>query len=108
VSSEKPGRDPRHFIEDIHARQRNIVWPDTLRNSRKVDAFLWKGSPNATPVQRIGAWLFGLTFLGLGVNFFILARHAGSRLIGAVGLAGIFLGLRLCYNGSVRRRDGSG
>jgi hypothetical protein len=91
-------------MEDIHGRQRNIVWPDTLRNGRAVDMFLWRGSPDATPVQRIGAWLFGLTFLGLGVSLFILARHAGSRLICAAGLAGIFLGLRLCRNGSVKRR----
>jgi hypothetical protein len=58
--------------------------------------FLWRGSPDATPVQRIGAWLFGLTFLGLGIAIFMLARQAESRLIGAVGLALIFLGLRLC------------
>ena len=92
-------------MEDIHGRQRNIFWPDTLRNGRAVDAFLWKGSPDATPVQRIGAWLFGLTSLGLGVSLFILARHEGSRLIGAGGLAGIFLGLRLCRNGFVKRRQ---
>jgi hypothetical protein len=89
-------------MEDIHARQRNIVWPDTLRNGRRVDAFLWRGSPDATPVQRIGAWLFGLAYLGL--SFFIFARHAGSRLVGAIGLALIFLGLRFCRNGSIRRR----
>jgi hypothetical protein len=32
-------------------------------------------------VQRIGAWLFGLTFLGTGVSLFILAIHEGSRLV---------------------------
>lgn len=47
----------------MEAWQRNTLWPDTLRNGALVDAFLWKGSPNATPIQRIGIALFGLLFL---------------------------------------------
>src|SRR6266851_2554680 len=50
-------------LSEIEARQRNTVWPDTLRNAALVDAFLWKGSPDATPIQRIGIGLFGLLFL---------------------------------------------
>jgi hypothetical protein len=49
--------------DDVRARQRNTVWPDTLRNGRVVDSFIWKGSPDATLVQRIGVALFGLLFL---------------------------------------------
>lgn len=48
---------------EIEARQRNTVWPDTLRNGALVDAFVWRGSPNATYIQRIGTALFGLLFL---------------------------------------------
>jgi hypothetical protein len=50
----------------MQAKQRNVVWPDTLRNGRSVDAFFWKGSPTAPFVQRLGAFLFGLGFLSLG------------------------------------------
>jgi hypothetical protein len=50
-------------LREIEARQRSTVWPDTLRNGAVVDAFLWKGSPNATPIQRIGTGLVGLLFL---------------------------------------------
>lgn len=50
-------------LREVESRQRNVVWPDTLRNGALVDAFLWKGSPNATPIQRIGTGLFGLLFL---------------------------------------------
>ena len=53
----------RKSFSGIEARQRNIVWPDTLRNGALVDAFLWKGSPDATPTQRIGIALFGFLFL---------------------------------------------
>jgi hypothetical protein len=52
----------RSFSE-IESRQRNTVWPDTLRNGAIVDAFVWKGSPTATAIQRIGIALFGLLFL---------------------------------------------
>jgi hypothetical protein len=48
--------------DDARSRQRNTVWPDTLRNGRFVDVFLWRGSPDATLVQRIGTTLFGLLF----------------------------------------------
>jgi hypothetical protein len=99
-----PPGDPRRFMEDIHGRQRNTVWPDTVRNGRAVDAFLWRGSPNATRAQRIGACLFGLHFVGLGIVFVILARGAGSSVIVAVGFAVILLGLELCRKGCLRRK----
>ena len=50
-------------LSEIETRQRNTVWPDTLRNGSLVDAFVWRGSPNATYIQRIGTALFGLLFL---------------------------------------------
>jgi hypothetical protein len=57
------------FIDETRASQENIVFPDTVRNGRSVDVFLWRGSPNPTPVQRIGAWMFGLVFIGFGLEF---------------------------------------
>jgi len=46
--------DGQHsFIETVKARQRNVVWPDPLRNSRAVDVFLWRGSTKPPLVQRI-------------------------------------------------------
>lgn len=41
-------RDLDDFLEESRQRQRNVVFPDTVRNARSVDAFLWKGSPNPT------------------------------------------------------------
>ena len=57
------GRGFEEIREDIEARQRATVWPDTLRNGKSIDAFLWKRDPNAKPVQRIGLVLFALVFL---------------------------------------------
>jgi hypothetical protein len=61
------------FIEEIKAKQRNTLWPDVLASGRRVDEFLWSGSPSASIVQRIGASLFGLGFLGSGL---LLLYHA--------------------------------
>jgi hypothetical protein len=57
------------LIEDVSAKQRNTVWPDAMINSKGVDEFLWRGSPDAPLVQRIGAWIFGITFMFLGAMF---------------------------------------
>jgi hypothetical protein len=53
-------------ISDTLASQRNIVFPNTVRN----DLFLWKGSPDATRVHRIAAWMLGFVYVGCGVGFF--------------------------------------
>jgi hypothetical protein len=54
--------------EDVEARQKATVWPDTLRNGSSVDAFLWRGDPHAKPIQRAGLVVFGLTFLLLAIG----------------------------------------
>jgi hypothetical protein len=53
-----------NFIEEMQSRQRNIDWPDRIRNAWRVDEFLWKGVARPIPVQHIGAWMFGIVFLG--------------------------------------------
>jgi hypothetical protein len=60
------------LIEETRASQQNIVFPDTVRNGRAVDVFLWRGSPNPTPVQRIAAWMLGLLEMAMGLEFFAL------------------------------------
>jgi len=45
---------------EIEDRQKNTVLPDTLRNEKYVFAFLWRGSPNITLVQRLGSALLAL------------------------------------------------
>jgi hypothetical protein len=47
----------------FRAGKKTRFWPDTLRNGRVLDSFVWKGSPNATLVQRVGIALFGFLFL---------------------------------------------
>ena len=71
-------RDRDGVIEEIKAKQRNTAWPDTIVNSRGVDEFLWKGSSDAPLVQRIGAWIFGLTFV-LGSVGWLARRTKGIR-----------------------------
>ena len=86
------------LIEEVKAKQRNIVWPDPIRNSRTVDAFLWRGSPNATTVQRIGAGIFGLFFLSIGIATVVLAYERQSLIHLLVGLFSCVVGIRVTSN----------
>lgn len=103
------------FIDETRASQRNIVFPDTVRNARPVDIFLWRGSPNPPIVQRIGAWLFGLAFISLSVNFLWEAAAArdqdhdwvGFGVMILLSTGCISLGARLFRNGFPRRQNPS-
>ena len=60
----KTGQD---FIAEVKTRQRNIVFPETVANGRRVDELFWKGSPDATVLQRVGMGLFGMAFVVMGL-----------------------------------------
>jgi peptidoglycan/LPS O-acetylase OafA/YrhL len=100
------------FIEEMEARQRNTVWPDTLLNGRSVDEFLWKGSPDAPLVKRIGAWVFGFTFMLLAVVLIEGDRETTpdrkSIVWVILAVACFFVGLKVFLNGFRRRRSNSG
>jgi magnesium-transporting ATPase (P-type) len=49
--------------EEAEAKQRGVMWPDMLRQSRSIDGFLWNGDRKATPVQRAALVLYSLMFL---------------------------------------------
>jgi len=153
-----PSEDLSQFIDGVRASQRNIVFPDTVRNGRSADAFLWRGSPDPsavsqlpwgrlsicgrlviglfgllrtarrTPiqtsghlqflrkcssfVQQIGAWLFGLSFISLGVVFLWMAAQArgegnwtGFGVMLAFSLGSISVGIRIFRNGFPRPQN---
>jgi hypothetical protein len=91
-------------IEELEARQRNTVWPDTMVNGRSVDEFLWKGSPDAPLVQRMGAWIIGLFFILMGLLFFDIAYEKHDRVFGVFSIPWIFLGIKVFLNGCRRRK----
>jgi hypothetical protein len=56
------------------------VFPDTLRASRSVDEFLWKGDPKATPIQRAGLPVFGtFWFFLFAVSVAVIVKSAIER-----------------------------
>src|ERR1035437_6152886 len=76
------------FVDDIKAKQNNVVWPGPLANSRGVDAFFWKGSPNPTKIQRVAAWLCAATDIGGALMLGMLAwKIGGTALIVLGGMA---------------------
>jgi hypothetical protein len=107
-----PSEDLSQFIDGVRASQRNIVFPDTVRNGRSADAFLWRGSPDPSFVQQIGAWLFGLSFISLGVVFLWMAAQArgegnwtGFGVMLAFSLGSISVGIRIFRNGFPRPQN---
>jgi hypothetical protein len=92
--------DPHaQVLEDVERSQRNTLWPDAMLNSSSVDALLWKGSPKATKVQRVGIAIFGLLFLSLGLFFmFALAPELHSPLVAVFGIFPFAVGIKVTFN----------
>jgi hypothetical protein len=65
LNERKEHDEERHayLFKEVSRRQRNTLWPDAMVNSSSVDALLWKGSPKATKVQRVGIVVWGLTLM---------------------------------------------
>lgn len=70
-------RDLDGIRADLEERQHNVLWEDARRGGRSVDAFLWKGDPNAKPVQRAGLIVFamGFLFMSLAAASIPFAKH---------------------------------
>lgn len=94
---------------DAESRQKAVLFEDARRGGRSVDEFLWKGDPNAKPIQRAGLVVFGLMFLVLGTCLAaILFAHEGtiSKMIGAAfWLIGFYIGIRLLLNALFKRKS---
>jgi hypothetical protein len=100
------------FLTESKARQRNIVFPDTVRNARSVDAFLWRGSANPTWVQTIGAWLFAFGYFWVGMELGYLAvlsfrkdDRFGVCAMGVLFLGSLAVALRIFRNGFRHRNS---
>jgi hypothetical protein len=98
--------DGEDFIREIKNRQRNIVWPGPLVNGRLVDKLLWKGSPDATAVQRVGIAIIGLSLLLAGSVFLSFAKADKSPVVAVIAYLWLLLGARTLYNAFRRRRTG--
>jgi hypothetical protein len=89
---------PERFRAYVEAKQRNIDWPDTLRNGSSIDGFLWKGSTHLTGIQRAGIWIFGILFLfaSLGLALVAWEQHSGLAILPVA--FGLFIAARLIRN----------
>jgi hypothetical protein len=72
--NQAPHEAENGWSEELEAKQRNLVWPDTMRNSRGVDVLFFKGDPKAPTVQRVGCWVFGISM------FFVTATSIAELL----------------------------
>ena len=97
---------PNEFSDEIESKQKNLLWPDSLVNSRGVDELLFKGLPNPTKVQRVGAWIFGLAYISIGLGFLAIAMNMEQNawVMWVLATAWWSIGIWICYNGSRKRR----
>jgi hypothetical protein len=109
MSEELGDEGPERFRSYVEAKQRNIDWTDTLRNSSSVDALLWKGSERLTKIQRAGIWAFAMMFLfaGIGLAFVAWEQRTGFALL--LAAFSILIAARLirnaCRRNSPKDRD---
>ena len=81
------GHDADENVKEIDRQQGATKWPQTLEAGRRVDAFLWKGDPKATPVQRIALAIFAVGFLFLFVSttaLIVVRRDSTSIVVGLI------------------------
>jgi hypothetical protein len=94
----------KNLIAEITAKQQNNVWPGPIANSRSIDEYLWKGSQNATLVQRIGACIIGLFYFSMGVIFLGFARGDLWWPVTLLSFLLLFLGTKIFLNGFRNRK----
>ena len=97
--------DRKRLIEEIKAKQENTVWPGPITNSRSVDEFLWRGDPDAPLVQRMAAWIFGITFTMIGIGWLIIAHDKHWVEFGVLSIAWFLLGGKVFLNGFNRHKS---
>lgn len=101
-------RNTQELLKETDREQSPVTWPETTLNSgRAIDAFLRKGDPNATPIQRLGLVVYALMFLFLfaifvGLIIGIVVKHEFDwptflALLMMGTLTGIF-GFRFLFN----------
>jgi hypothetical protein len=83
---------------EVQARQRNTTWPDAMVNSKSVDELIFKGSPKATKVQRVGIAIIGGTYLLAGLGIMMIASEQHSRISGFVSIVALAVGIRIIWN----------
>jgi len=91
---------------DVEDSQKSILWEDSLKGGRSVDAFLWKGDPKAKPIQRAGLIVFGLMFLllAVGIASIPFQKHfeEGWVIEFGMGAGALLIALRLFRNALLR------
>lgn len=93
-------RETREF----KARQKKTALADRLLKNREANEPLFKGSPDAPLVQRVGACIFGISFVLAGVRFLVLGFDKGSWPVGVFSIGWLLLGGRLFQNAFRRHR----
>jgi hypothetical protein len=86
------------FRAYVEAKQRNVDWPDAVRNSSGVDALLWKGSTRMTGIQRAGIWVFAVFFVFVSIGTVLVAWERRSAFVLLPAAFSFLIAARLIRN----------
>ena len=101
------GKDKlQRMMDDLAAKQRNILWPQSLKNGRSVDAFLWKGAEKPTASMRIGAFLLGTIYLIAALGICYASAEGGSICVSRCCIPAPDHDRRKAARGGAHRRGG--
>jgi hypothetical protein len=97
----------QRMMDDLDAKQRNILWLQSLKNGRNVDAFLWKGAEKPTASMRIGAFLLGTIYLISALAICYASAEGGSIFGVLVSFGFLYLGARVLIKSIPKKKDDS-
>ena len=69
------------WISRLARRQQNLIWPNTVYNTRLVARLALKNLRDATPIQKIGIALFAMGYLATGLVVLSTAKSERSVMI---------------------------
>ena len=98
MTSKEETQKRKKEVREFLAEQRNVARSETLLRSHGAEEPLFKGSPNAPLVQRIGAFVFGLFFILAGVVFLTLGFQRYSLILGLFAIGWFLVGGRVLWN----------
>jgi hypothetical protein len=91
------------LYEEVQARQLNTTWPDAMRNASSVDGLVFKGSTEATTLQRVGVAVFGALYVVVSIATMMIAWEQRSKFIGFMAFLELMLGAKVTSNAFIRR-----
>jgi len=85
------------WLHDIDARQRNVVFPDTVVNEARFWRNIVKGGQRLTTIQKIGIGVLGLLAIGIVFEITFMENNPWSSTFSWDRFAGAAIGWVIAF-----------